>query len=160
MVNGCRHCSRPLPLWHDSSISMPWLIHTCGMTHGYVWHDLIHDIGGATDSATDCATLTRPGVAQHGLHQLTLAVYEALGVCVCARARTCVCLSVCAWVCVLECVFLSVCAWVCVLECVCLSVCAWVCMLECVCLSVCAWVCVLECVCLSVCVLKTVKMCM
>jgi len=26
-------------LWHDSFISVAWLIHMCGMTHSYVWHD-------------------------------------------------------------------------------------------------------------------------
>ena len=26
-------------VWHDSFICVTWLIHTCDMTHSYVWHD-------------------------------------------------------------------------------------------------------------------------
>ena len=26
-------------VWHDSFIRVTWLIHTCDMTHSYVWHD-------------------------------------------------------------------------------------------------------------------------
>jgi len=26
-------------VWHDSFISVTWLIHVCSMTHSYVWHD-------------------------------------------------------------------------------------------------------------------------
>jgi len=39
-------------VWHDSCIRVTWLMHTCDMTHAYVWHDpcfwvldvLVHDL--------------------------------------------------------------------------------------------------------------------
>ena len=51
-------------LWHDSSISMTWLIHIYDMTHQYLWHDssismtwLIHDMYvQQDDNLLICAT--------------------------------------------------------------------------------------------------------
>ena len=69
-------------------------------------------------------------------------------VCVCARARACVCVCVC--VCVRACVRVCVCVRVC--ACACACACACVCVRVCVCLFLCLFLCVRACVRACVCV--------